>query len=100
MACQEAAAVVAKARKCRSREHAAIQARTLGEVKRVEPRSGRRCSWWTRQEENGHWVLIVTKAELQLESDIWGFRKGELRRRVFELVPSPPATSTAVQMGR
>lgn len=34
MACQEAAAVVAKARKCRSREHAAIQARTPGEVKR------------------------------------------------------------------
>ena len=28
--------MVAKARKCRSREHAAIQARTLGEVKRGE----------------------------------------------------------------
>lgn len=60
--------------------------------------------WWTSLEENGHWVLIVSKEELQIGFDPWGFPLGELKQEVLSQVPNSPevakAASIATQLWR
>lgn len=40
--------------------------------------------------EDGHWVIIVRRDELEAPIDKWGYRYGELIAEVEECLPAPP----------
>lgn len=54
--------------------------------------------WWTSGAKSGHWLIIVSAEEIGFGYDVWGFRIGELRDAILNLVPRRPDIVTAAEI--
>ena len=69
------------------------------EQSKATNRDARDLRWWSREGETGHWVLVVSKEEMRIGFDPWGYAPGQLKAEIQSLLPNPPSVITTEQLG-